>query len=72
MGQIRHPMKGSFIVVRRLTLKFWIPEADEVNAESFLVRNSNGDVIGLRDQSLLSMPERARLKKIEAKIRRSV
>ncbi len=43
-----------------------------MNAESFLVRNSNGDVIGLRDQSLLSMPERARLKKIEAKIRRSV
>lgn len=43
----------------------------EVNAESFLIRNSNGDVVGVRDQSLLSMPERARLKKIEAKVRRS-
>jgi hypothetical protein len=43
----------------------------EVNAESFLVRNQNGDVIGIKDMNLLSMAERSRLKKIQAKIRRS-
>jgi len=43
----------------------------DVSAEDFLLRNANGDLIGVRDQSLLSAPERARLKKLEAKVRRS-
>jgi terminase small subunit-like protein len=42
-----------------------------VSTEDFLTRNSNGDVIGIKDQSLLSPAERARVKKLEARIRRS-
>src|SRR5262249_10987517 len=42
-----------------------------VSTEDFLTRNTNGDVIGIKDQSLLSPAERARVKKLEARIRRS-
>src|SRR5688572_3368500 len=38
-----------------------------VSTENFLVRNANGDVIGIKDQSLLSDAARARVKKLEAR-----
>lgn len=43
----------------------------DVSPEAYLVRNESGDLIGVRDMDSLSTAERIRLKRMEARVRKS-
>lgn len=64
-------LRGSEVTYGPDELRRLFEGALDVSPEAFLVRNEAGDLIGVRDFDALSPSERLRVKRLEARVRKS-